>query len=285
MKEHPKRGTLQKRISPELSSRSVEMESVYRLWEDVERFPASETDAALKRLAQGLKKLLKADNVRWMAAVRVLRGAKARKDPLRGWRLRASYRLQPDPKAYHKMVAWFYRRSSRLDPDYQIGLASHAVVAGAGKFRMHRLRDGWIPFREFERSDHYRLHYTQLGITDRVWICLPLNADSESIFLIDRCRSKSRFSKKESLLAAMILRGARGFHRRLFLKHGLLIGEHSLSPVLQIILQKLLTSMTEKEIALSMGQSLTTTHKYIRIIYQRLGVKGRASLMSLWLGA
>ena len=257
------------------------MEAVYRLWDEMDRYLSSEEEG-LHLFALGLRKLLKADNVTWMAAVRVLPAAVARQDPLRGWRLRATYALVPPPARYQKLIAWLHQRNNRLDPDFQIGLATHALVAGTGRFQAHRMRDGWIPFREFQRSEHYRLHYTELGISDRMWFSFPLNAHTESIFLVDRSRSQVRFSQRDAETGAAVLRGIRGFHRRLFLNRGLQIGQTPLSPVLQRIVQKSLTGMSEKEIALSMNQRLATTHKYIRALYKRFGVNGRAALMSLW---
>ncbi len=155
---------------------------------------------------------------------------------------------------------------------------------GSTSFRAHRMRDGWIPFGEFRRSEHYKLHYTELGISDRIWVSFPLNADTESVFLIDRTGSSPHFSKRDNGLVSAALRGVREFHRRLFLSRGLLIGDSPLSPVSRRIVQKLLTGLTEKEIALSLGQNTATTHKYIKAIYEKFGVNGRAALMSLWLG-
>lgn len=261
-----------------------EMEAVYHLWDDLDRISIGETEKALRHLALGMAELLEADNVRWMAAVRVLHGAKAKVDPLLGWRLRASYDLVPDSEKYKKLIAPMYHRNNRLDPSFLIGLATLTMVAEAGKFRVHRLRDGWIPFRKFSQSEHYRLHYTELGITDRIWISFPLNADTESIFVIDRTRP-AHFQKKDASLAGTILRAIRGFHRRLFLSRGLHIAEKPLSPVSQRIVRLLLSDKTEKEIAASMDQSVATTHKHITSIYALFGVKSRAALMALWLGA
>jgi DNA-binding CsgD family transcriptional regulator len=259
------------------------MQRVYQLWDELSQFPPSETDKALTHLAQGIAKLLRADNVRWLGAVRVHRGAAAKADGLLGWRLRASYNLVPDPAAYQELIAWWFQRSKKIDPDFQIGLATLSMVAGAGKFRAHRMRDGWIPFEKFRRSEHYKLHYTELGITDRMWVSVPLNADAESIIVLDRTR-RPHFSKSDVALATTLLRGIRGLHRQLFLNSGLLIADTPLSPMARRIVTKLLTGMSEKEIATSMGQPVTTTHKYIRTIYERFGVKSRAALMALWLG-
>jgi DNA-binding NarL/FixJ family response regulator len=84
-------------------------------------------------------------------------------------------------------------------------------------------------------------------------------------------------------LAATILRGIRGFHRRLFMERALLIGDKPLNPVTRRVLQKLLTGISEKEIAESLGQTVPTTHKYVKTIYERFGVNARAALMSLCL--
>jgi DNA-binding CsgD family transcriptional regulator len=260
------------------------MEAIYLLWEQMDRFPAGETDRALLHLARNLKKLLNASNVKWMAAVRIIRGAKAKKDALLGWRMRGRYSLIPISEKYQKLIESMFQRD-KVDSISRVGITSNVLMQGAGKIQVHRLRDGWVPFREFERSEHFRIHYTDLGITDRIWVSIPLNADTESIFLIDRSRNEPRFTKREAFLAAAVLRGISGFHRRLFLSRGLLIGDKSLSPVFQRIVQKLLTGMSEREIAVAMDQSISTTHKYIQTIYQRFGVNGRAALMSIWLGA
>jgi DNA-binding CsgD family transcriptional regulator len=258
------------------------MDAVYALWDELQRFPPSETDQALVHLAQGLARLLHADNVRWLGAVRVHKDA-PRQDGLCGWRLRASYNLVPDPQSYQDLIAWWFQRNNKVDPDFQIGLATYAVIAGAGKFQAHRMRDGWIPYAKFRRSDHYRLHYTELGITDRMWLSVPLNADTESIILLDRT-SAPHFTKSDVILATTVLRGIGRLHRQLFLNAGLLIADNPLSPTTRRIVSRLLTGMAEKEIAAAMGQSLPTTHQHIKTIYERFGVKSRAALMAVWLG-
>jgi len=260
-------------------------EAVYDLKDEVEAFPAEKSDEALIHLAKGMAKLLEADNVQWLAAARVHRGVDMKKDPLLGWRLRASYNLVPDPEEYQKLIAWWFQRNNEIEPDFHIGLATHANISGAGKFRVHRMRDGWIPFAEFRRTEHFRLHYTELGITDRMWVSFPLNVDTESILLIDRKSPKPNFTKRDAALAGDISRGLRGFHRLLFVTRGLHIGETPLSPTSRRVLKKLLTGMTEKQIALALDQPPSTTHKYVRSIYERFGVNGRAALMALCLGA
>jgi DNA-binding CsgD family transcriptional regulator len=260
------------------------MESVFALWDELERFPVDKSDDALGHLAKRLRGLLRADNIKWLGVIRVLRGSTARRDDLLGWRIRSTYELFEDPPNYRKLTACWFRRDNQMDPGFLYGHATLAMVKGLGKFQSHRMRDGWIPFEEFQSSKHYRIHYTDLNITDRIWLSVPLNADSESMFLVDRHGDSPHFTKTEEILAATILRGIRRFHCRLFLERGLFIGEHELSPVSRRILQKLLTGMSEKEIAQALNQTPATTHKYIKTIYHRFGVNGRAELMALWLG-
>ena len=264
---------------------TTQMEAVYALWDQLGQFSADNTDAALEQLCLGLQTLLKADNVKWVAAVRMFKDATAGSDSMRGWRLQAKYDLVPDAEAYEKLIRCMFERDDPADSDFHVGHATTGIIERMGKFQAHRMRDGWIPYQEFAATEHYRIHYTGLGITDRLWLSIPLNADAESVFMLDRMGTSPHFSLPEAKLAATILRGIRGFHRRLFLDRGLLIGDKPLSPVARQILQKLLTGMSEKEIAASMGQTVSTTHKYVKTIYARFGVNGRAALMTLWLRA
>ena len=259
-------------------------EAAYALCEELDQFHAADI-RAIEHLARSLMGMVRADDVKWMACVRVLQGAEARKDRLQGWRMRAKYEVLPWPADYQKRIAWWYQRNSRPPAEVQIGLATETLIARCGKFQAHRMRDGWIPYDQFRRSEHYRLHYTALGITDRMWVSYPLNGNAESVFLIDRLKSRRHFSQAEIDQVAFVLRGIRWFHRRLFLSHGLLVANGALSPTARRILHQMLTGMSEKEIAAAMNQCLATTHTYVKSIYQQYAVNSRAELMALWLGA
>lgn len=258
------------------------MEAVYELWDELDRLPMEDNEA-LNHLAKTLVGLIPADDVKWLGAVRVLEGSAAGKDPLGGWRLRATYNFGAINEDYDRHNAWWFQRNTPPPTDVQMGMATKAIVEGSGKFQAYRMRDGFIPYEEFRRTEHYRIHYTACGITDRMWISFPLNANAESMFLIDRMKTMHHFTQEDIDLAAHILRGIRWFHRRLFLNQGLLIANTPLSPMARKVVQKLLTGMTEKEIAESLQQSRATTHSYVKTIYQQFGVNGRAALMALWL--
>lgn len=259
------------------------MEAVYALWDDLGQFSPDRSDAALEQLCQQLGVLLKADNVKWVAAVRMLKDETFKTDSMRGWRLRAKYDLVPDGEAYEKLIRAMFERKDPASANFDVGHASVGIIKRMGKFQAHRMRDGWIPYEEFAATEHYQIHYTGLGITDRIWTSFPLNADAESVFMMDRMGAAPHFSIAEVKLASTILRGIRGFHRRLFMDRGLLIGDKPLSPAARRVLQKLLTGLSEKEIAESLGQTVSMTHKYVKTIYERFGVNGRAALMCLCL--
>jgi len=53
-----------------------------------------------------------------------------------------------------------------------------------------------------------------------------------------------------------------------------------LSPAQKRVFDRLLTGLSEKEIAVVMGISHHTVHNHVREIYSRLGVKSRAELMA-----
>lgn len=277
------------------------MQLVYDLWDELSAFPAGSTDEALIYLMHWFQKHLDVDNVIWLGCVLMLETKAAKSDPLLGWRLRARQSFILEKESYRKLVASyfanehygrltpaFYRKGNRPDADVHIGMASRQNVRGAGTFRIYRMRDGWINYAKFRETEHYRLYYTEAGIADRIWITFPVSPKVESIVLLDRHpsskRKRSNFTQEEADLAGAALRGAREFHRRLLLAHGLLANDKPLSPVERQIVRNLLTGMSEKEIADAIRLKLPTTHKYITSLYARFGVKGRAGLMALWLG-
>lgn len=277
-------------------------EAVYALWDEIAAFQASRVDEALDRLMRWFQEHLDLDNVSWLGSLRMLEEPAAGEDSLLGWRLRASRKLLPDTKYYRDLVSSYYSpvHYAKLTPTYyagkhgagtnvHVGAASRTLVEGAGKFRAYRLRDGWVDYAEFRRTEHFRLYYTNLGITDRIWIACPVDARSESIFLLDRHRRpgqqrRNHFTAQDTALAACVLRGLRELHRRLLLTNGVLRGSKALSPLKRRILLELLSSRPEKEIADILEQRPFTLRKYITELYGEFGVKTRTALMALWLG-
>ncbi len=277
------------------------IQKIYRLWDELDAFPASRTDEALVHLMHWFRQHLAADNIIWLGSLLMLDQEAARHDPLLGWRLRTRQSFVLEKESYRKLVASyfatehygrltpaFYRKGRRPDADIHIGMASREVVRQAGTFRVHRLRDGWIDFAKFRRTEHYRLYYEENEIADRIWLIYPASPTVESIFLLDRFQpgtGKPRhFTKEEADIAAAVLRGACGFHHRLLMLHGVFKGVKALTPLKTRILQGLLTGKPEKEIAAALGQNPLTLRKYVKALCAEFGVSTRPALMALWLG-
>jgi len=288
--------------SPSIPLAERQLAPVFELWRRVQAMPPARTDAALRVLMAWLADATDADNVIWIGAVRALAGRAAQRDPFQGWRLRDRQTLHPDSPEYRrqlehylsrdhygKLSSTYYTRSHHEKEDAHVGMAVRQLLAGAGTPQVHRLRDGWIDFARFRRTTHYQLYYRNVGIVDRLWICCPVDARCESVFLVDRHRRprgapRRNFSAGDALLAGTAIFGVGALHRWLFLNCGLLVGDKPLSPVETAVLNGLLTGRTEKEIAAGTGQNPATLHKYVVALYARYGVTSRAGLMAYWLG-
>lgn len=252
---------------------------IHALWDELADFPASRTDAALVHLMQKLSVWLRADDVVWIGAARLSRGAAARRDPQSGWRGLAIRHLNPDPIIAEKSL-----RAAR-EQDTDPGMTTRALVAGIGQFRVHRLQDGsLVNMRDFRQTAHYRAFYKDLGIEDRLFVGFPVNADTESFFLFDRRGDARRFRAADAECVGYVMRGLKWFQRELLLSHGLLLASQPLTVMERRIVTLLLTDRTEKEIAAELRQAPVTTHKYITGILRKFGVRGRTGLMALWLG-
>ncbi|MBS0632239.1 MAG: LuxR family transcriptional regulator [Verrucomicrobia bacterium] len=279
---------------------SAEIRSeVFALWEELAAIPASRTADALTHLMRWFHRNLDADNVIWLGSLLMLDARTARTDPLCGWRLRARKSFVPERESYRKLVASyfanehygrltpaFYRKGNGPEADVHVGTSSRVMCQHAGKFRVYRLRDGWIDYAAFRRTEHFRLYYTENKIFDRIWIGAPVTPTSESIILVDRHEGKGRkpFTQRDADLVGTVLRGIPAFHRRLLMLHGVYKGFKPLTPLKTRILEGLLTGRSEKEIAAALGQKPMTMRKYVKEIYREFGVATRPMLMALWLG-
>ncbi|MCB1559998.1 MAG: hypothetical protein KDI75_02675 [Xanthomonadales bacterium] len=252
-------------------------ERIYALWDELTAFDASRTEEALLHLLAGLCEIAGADNAYWLGAVRMSEGVHA--DPLNGWRPRAVRYLhhhQRELEAYAEGL----RRMEETD-----GGDPHVLeqVRHAGHFRATLLRDIAAP--SFFESRYFDVIYRQRGIRDAAFVAMPLNADCESFYGLQRRGSEGRlFSHEELGRAAFLLRGLGWFQRQLMLSHGLQISTGALTDSERRVLSELLTDKTEKLIAKSLGLSPTTVHSYVRSLYRKFAVNSRAGLAALWLG-
>lgn len=261
---------------------STDVDTVERnhaLWDRLADFPAAETDAALFHLMRTLCDWLRADNAVWVGGVRLAQGAEAARDPMYGWRPRAARPLAPPPEPQLTM------RRAINQHDNEPAMTSQALCAEAGRFRVRRLHDGLVDLEAFRETAHYRDFYELPGVSDRLWVVFPVNVDTESYFVFDLYRTERRFTAAEAALAGEVLRGLKWLHRNLLLSHGLLVARQALSPVQRRLLGLLLTDRSKTAVAAELGVTPGTAHQYALELYRRFGVKGRAGLMALWLGA
>jgi DNA-binding CsgD family transcriptional regulator len=154
----------------------------------------------------------------------------------------------------------------------------------AGAFRTLVLRE-LHDMRTFVQSEHYKSCFIPFGITDRLWCVFPVNEDCEVAYILDRCGDRPGFSAQDKQAVAAALRPLKWFHRQTMLAHGVMLGDQRLTPRERSLCSRLLGKQSEKEIADSLGLTVSTTRSYIKALYGKFGVQGRAGLMALWLGA
>ena len=277
-------------------------QTIPTLWNELAAFPASRIDEALTCLMAWFQEHLDVDDVFWLGCVQMLDAKAAVHDPLLGWRMRARLGLLPkseavrqllasylDKKHYGRLTPAYFAGTPRPDADVHVGEATRTLVQQAGQFRAHRLRDGFVDYAAFRQTEHYRLYYTELGITDRIWVLFPVDAHTESTFVLDRHRRAGQarrqpFTDRDTALAASVLQGQSSFHRQMILSNGVLRGVKILSPLKRRILLCLLTGQSDKEIAAQVGLRPLSLRKYITELYGEYGVKTRTGLMARWLG-
>lgn len=253
--------------------------SVEEVWDHLANFRAPDISEALLFLMRELKRLSGADDAVWIAVVRMAHGECAQRDHQLGWRGRAVVHLEwTDTK--QAVVAAAMKAQERDG-----GVPSSIEMAKlAGHFRTITLRE-LHDMETFVHTEHYRSCFVPFDITDRLWCVFPVNEDCEVAFILDRMGASPQFSSREKNLVATVLRPLKWFHRSCLLAQGVALGGMRLSPREQSLCRQLLSSNSEKEIASTLGLTLSTTRSYTRQLYRKFGVRGRTGLMALWLGS
>lgn len=257
----------------------VVFDKLVQLWDDLEAYAPNETSSANLHLMKTLANWLDSDYAYWCGLLRVTDGEIAAQDPLGGWRNRVQ-------EPYKVPDVYLEKGDELLDNQHlaeTVGAASIAVVREAGNFRIRLLRE-LVDLSEYEQSEHFEKYQMPYGLTDRLYVVTPVNEDTESCFCFELAGGDQRFSPEEANLVGTALRSVRWFQRRLFLSHGLLVGDEVLSEIERSIVLLLLTEKSEKEIAADIERAPSTTHNYVTGIYRKFGVNNRAGLMSIWLG-
>lgn len=244
-------------------------------WDEMADFHVASSDAALTHLLQFLANTLKAQNVSWLAGIRM--HDVAPDDPLKGWRPRAYGYLNSDPALAARSEAM-----ARRIEQGNVDAVMVRTVANAWQWRSKRLVD--MVSSDWFEGDFYRFFYLDHGQVDAIWAGCPLNPDTEIYFGIYRALGQPMLTEAERDCAGAILRGLKWFYRQLLLSYGFGIANESLTETERAVLQRLLTGQAEKAVAWQLDQSPNTTHVHVKSIYRKFGIRNRAMLMALWLG-
>jgi DNA-binding CsgD family transcriptional regulator len=249
------------------------LDRIHRLWDELAAFEASRNDEALIHLLATVAGMIDAQNAYWMGTVRVNASAA---DALLGWRPAALRYWQPLPDDTR-----FTTQRLRSINKGQVDESTVAQARLAGSFRAHRLRDivspAWF-------GGDFHQNYLARGIHDSLTVAAPANDMTECYYGFLRMRPDDPFTEGQRQIAYHALRGLAWFHRQVLLSHGLPTASAPLSPTERKVLAHLLTDLTEKEIAQTLGITPSTAHTYCRDVLRKLGVKGRSGLTALWLG-
>jgi DNA-binding CsgD family transcriptional regulator len=247
-------------------------ERIHVLWDELAAFEAAESELALMHLLRTVAGLVDAQNAYWLGAVRLDSDAD---DPMNGWRprlIRYLEPLSPDESFTKQRI-----RSAGRELDEST--VAHARQAGT--FRANRLRDIVSP--EWFAGERYRGYVSQ-GVHDSLSVIAPVSAAAEAYYGFLRMRPDDPFSDAQRDIAYYALRGLAWFHRQTMLAHGLLVAQSPLTPAERRVLTSLLTDRSEKLIAAELGLSHSTLHTYVRDVFRKFGVSGRAGLVAVWLG-
>lgn len=256
---------------------------IFRLWDELHDFGKDQTDAALEYSLKRICAMLDAQDGFWVGVVHIHGDAPQKRlsDPMFGWRIRS---IRPLHAQHHDTK--HYRKVVKDGMPAEIGTATTgaALAAGGGRFRAYTLQSGrLVDMEAFQQTAYYDFYFRRLDTRDRIWVVVPVNADTESCFCFDRKGEKPNFSDEDLELAAFALRGIKWFHRQLMLSHGLGLCEEPLTSSECRVIQHLLSGASESEIAQAMRLSQGTVHQYAVRIYQKFAVRGRVEFIALWL--
>ncbi|MCB8881468.1 hypothetical protein ACELLULO517_14555 [Acidisoma cellulosilytica] len=248
-------------------------EAIHRVWDDLSGFGADHSTQAVLHLLSFLCETVGAWNATWAGAVR-LEGAHDT-DPLQGWRVgavQALHAIPPHPDEGHFkdiLEVWDKRE---IDPSFLLPMQR------VGAFRSYSFRRE-LPASWFE-SAFYQRYYASVGTVDALFVAFPLNKDCESHVGL---YAQTTFTDEQIAKLSYALRGIKWFHRHMMLSYGLVVASSPLTPAERKVMQLLLTSASEKDIARQLLLSAATVHQYIVGIFRKFGVHSRAGLMALWL--
>jgi DNA-binding CsgD family transcriptional regulator len=241
---------------------------------------ANESDQMLAYYQEYLQVLLSAHSVTWYAAYKGAYGRELWQTTImNGWKVvDVACPLGTERAFAEAAKSYFKKAREEGDIDPQV---THSVET-AGETRVKLIGDVASPE---QWSQHWMSERLKLqGVGERMVGTFTLSDESESYFLVDRPPQAEPFSEDNRRVFFDALISFPRLHHWLFLERGLVSpAKRPLSPREREVLNKLLTAMSEKDIADAMSLSQGTVHNYVSDIYKKFNVQSRYELIQLWL--
>lgn len=248
---------------------------IHRLWDTLYRFEARQTSEALQWAMDELSALLDAQVAGWCGIVRM--HSHEPENPLAGWRS-AGFFSSCNQELMEQVKMDQYRLMESIDPESSLGSA----MKQTGTFRITTLQNA---IASDEQNGHsYRSLLARHNIVDGLYVTTPLSEDIESWICFHRMDLEQQpFSDDEIKMIDFATRPLAWFHQRIALLYGLKVAESPITPAERRVLEALLSSETEQEIADRLGLTQATVHTYCTRLCRKLNVRGRSGLLGLWL--
>lgn len=249
--------------------------SIHNIWDRLHQFDARQTSMALHWALEELSALLNAQVAGWCGIVRMHRHEPG--NPMDGWRSAGFYSTSRQ-NLMEQVKMDQYRLMESLDPESTLG----ASMSQAGTFRISTLQEAVASDDQFGQS--YQSLLAEHAIVDGLYVTTPIGEDIESWMSFHRLDPRQpTFSADDIDLVETAVRPLAWFHQRIATLYGLKLAESPLTNAERRVLEALLSSQTEQEIAGHLGLTQSTVHTYCARLCRKLNVRGRSGLLGLWL--
>ena len=256
------------------------MDRVDYLHQKIQSLPVTRSAQALKCFQELLVERLDASNVLWFAVYKGTYGYKSwYHTRINEWKLMDIASYTDDEWDSELALSEYYSRCEQdghMDP-----LLEHAIQS-VGTTRVHRIRQ-CVEYEEWQK--HWMFTFLkERDIAERMISVFSISDLSESCFVVDRCNGAKPFTKEDADEVHKLLIRFPRLHYWLMLERGLTEpATRPLSPREKQVLQLLLSSLPEAEIAKKLDLAKGTVHNYISSIYKIFNLNSRYELVQLWL--
>jgi hypothetical protein len=241
--------------------KSTDWMALARVWGELNEIPLADSDEAVRHLLGSLCALTGA---RESFLAFGMRSEPAAHDPMDGWRwVGKPINFQRSEAHSHLASAWQAENLPSFDKHTQ------GLVGTGGRHRAF-LRPELVDDAQWRLCQSRELLHV-LEIEDRLVGACAVSPRVEIYFVLDRHRHDEIFSARERDLLLAALGGLQSFGRRLSRSYGV------------IDASRLLSGLSEKQIADAMGLTSKSLHQYVVALFRNFSVQSRAELMALWL--